>query len=201
MASTRVGPFPKCAAGPTEPARPEVRRRARPPWRHRWTLGVCAVLVLCNLGLFVDSPPLWGLLAGLQFDGEAVRAGEWWRLLTFNLVHWTPRHFLLNLVVFLGVGWLYEPYLRRWYPWLLLGSGAAVGLGLWLWLPERSLCRGVSGVIAFQVAAALTVEFALAWREPRRWLWLAPVVVLFVVWLAYKWYAHASGQGFSPEPG
>jgi membrane associated rhomboid family serine protease len=165
------------------------------------TLGVCAALVLCNLGLFVDAPPLWGLLAGLQFDGEAVRAGQWWRLLTFNLVHWTPRHFLLNLAVFLGVGWLYEPHLGRWYPWLLLGSGAAIGLGLWLGLPERSLCRGVSGVIAFQVAAGLGVEFALARREPRRWLWLAPVVVLFVVWLAYKWYAHASGQGFSPAHG
>jgi membrane associated rhomboid family serine protease len=150
---------------------------------------MAAVLLLLNVGLFLpDLPFLSQLLTGLQFDSAAICQGEWWRLLTFNLVHWTPRHFALNLFVFLGVGLIYERLLRAWYPWLLCLSGAAIGLGLWLCYPSALRCRGLSGVVACQVAAALWVEVGLARGERRRWLWLAPVVGLLVVWLLYKWY-------------
>jgi membrane associated rhomboid family serine protease len=158
---------------------------------------VSAGLVLLNVGLFSWAPPAAGeLLTRLQFDSEAVRAGELWRLLTFNLVHWTPRHFALNLAVFLGLGLIYERYFRRWYPWLLLLSGSAVGLGVWWWLPARALCRGLSGVVACQAAAALGVELVRARRDRSRWLWLAPALLLFVLWLVYKWYdSRTNGAG------
>src|SRR5438445_11328024 len=90
------------------------------PYACPWTLGLAVVLLL-NPGLFSWGP--WDAkewLARLQFDGVAIREGEWWRLLTGNLVHWSPEHFALDAVAFLVLGLLYERYFRGLYPCLLL---------------------------------------------------------------------------------
>jgi membrane associated rhomboid family serine protease len=145
-----------------------------------WTLGISALVLLLNLGLFSWGP--WDAkewLVGLQFDGVAIREGEWWRLLTGNLVHWSPEHFALDGLAFLALGLLYERYFGRLYP---LGVGIA---GLLFW-DERTLCRGLSGVNGGQFAAALCVEFVLSWRSPRRWLWVAPATAIFLFWLIYE---------------
>lgn len=62
-----------------------------------WTWSLTAVLVVLNVGLF-SSEPAWSqsLLLHLQFDGTAIRAGEFWRLLTANLVHINRNHFDLD---------------------------------------------------------------------------------------------------------
>jgi rhomboid family GlyGly-CTERM serine protease len=153
----------------------------------RWTLALSVLVLVVNLGLFSGGP--WqtkARLLALQFDGAAIREGDWWRLLTGNLVHWSPEHFYLDGGVFLVLGLLYERHYRGLYPLLLLVSALAVGVAGVLFWDERTLCRGLSGVNGGQFAAALCVEWVRAWRSPPRWLWVGPATAIFLFWLAWE---------------
>lgn len=166
-----------------------MERRQSSSWWSRWpwTLGLSAILVLLNLGAVLGGPPrALRLLTWLQWDSTAVEAGEWWRVLTGNLVHWSPNHFYLDVGVFLVLGLLYEPAFGRAYPWLLLVLCLGAGLPCLWFMPERSICRGLSGVDSGLFAAALGIEFGLAAREPSRWLWVGPAAGLFVAKSIYE---------------
>lgn len=161
----------------------------------RFTLGITAGLLLLNLGVFPWAPPVFAnLLTALQFDPVSFRTGEWWRLLTANLVHWDPWHLLLDGGAFLFAGLLWERYYRGLYPLLLLTTALVVGgVGLW-WVPEGAQLRGLSGVNAGQFAAAVVVECILAYHQPSRWWWVAPATVLFLTWLLH---GATTGQFFA----
>lgn len=47
-----------------------------------------------------------GIGAGLAFDRTRVVNGEWWRLLTGFIAHWTPLHAVANALGIAGFGWL-----------------------------------------------------------------------------------------------
>jgi rhomboid family GlyGly-CTERM serine protease len=146
-----------------------------------WTLGLCAAMLLANVGLLPHAAEAGRSLIGwLEFDRQAILQGQLWRLITGNLVHWSVEHFLLDVGPFLIVGLLYERSLRRQYPWFLLGSALAIGASVLLFLPEVETYRGLSGVDSGQFALAVCVELGLARREPRRWVWLAPAAAIFV---------------------
>ncbi len=147
-----------------------------------------------NVGLFPHVPEaLSQLPSALQLDRQAILQGQLWRLATGNLVHWSAEHFLLDVGAFLVVGLMYERYLKRQYPWILLASALAVGCGVLLFLPEMGVYRGLSGVDSGQFAAALCAEIFLAARRPRRWIWALPAATIFVIKIAYEC---CSGQMF-----
>jgi rhomboid family GlyGly-CTERM serine protease len=138
-------------------------------------------MAVMNVGLFAFAPDAArSLLDWLQFDRAAILQGQIWRLLTGNLVHWSPEHFLLDVGAFLAVGLMYEPARQRQYPWILLVAALSVGLSVLIFLPDMSIYRGLSGVDSGQFVFALAVECRLAWRDRQCWLWLAPVVGIFV---------------------
>jgi len=168
---------------------------ARPWWKDlHWTLGLCAAMALCNLGLFAGTGPIFErLISLLEYDRGAILDGQLWRLLTGNLVHWSREHFLLDVGAFAVVGLLYERHLGRHYPWVLLVCGLAVGGGMLVFLPEMSIYRGLSGVDSGQFAAAVCVEFHLARRDVRRWLWVAPAAAVFLLKIVSEC---ATGQMF-----
>jgi len=129
------------------PRRFEMPRRWRAP------------LVLLSLSALVE---LSGLTPLLRFDRSAIVAGEWWRLVTGNLVHLGWVHFALNAAGLL-LGWLlFSRYLRlRTWGVALLWCCTAVGGGLLLFSPSTSWYDGLSG--------ALHGLFAIgALRSPRR---------------------------------
>lgn len=106
--------------------------------------------------------------AALRYQRDAVLDGEWWRLVTGNLVHLGPRHLLLNLVgaaliVVLGGRVLAG---RRGLA-VATGSLLGVGLGLLVLSPAVSWYVGLSGAL-HGLLAALAVEHAF---DPvtRRW--------------------------------
>jgi rhomboid family GlyGly-CTERM serine protease len=144
-------------------------------------------MLLFNLGLLFDRPN-WSshLVTTLQFDRPAILHGEIWRVITGNLVHWSLEHFALDVAVFLVVGCLYEPIIRRIYPWLMLASAAAVGVGLLLFQPALTIYRGLSGVDSGQFAAAVGIECLLASREKRRWLWVGPATAVFALKILFE---------------
>jgi rhomboid family GlyGly-CTERM serine protease len=127
-----------------------------------------------------------GLIEWLQFDRDAILAGQLWRLVTGNLVHWSMEHFLLDVGAFLVVGVMVEGHLKQNYLWILLAAAVAVGCGVLALAPEMTVYRGLSGVDSGQFAAALCIESAAALRDRRRWIWVAPAMSIFVLKIVYE---------------
>lgn len=84
----------------------------------------------------------------LRYDSAAIAAGEWWRLLTGNLVHLGWWHLALNEIGLLVLV-LLCPEPLAWSVWLrrvvLLGLG--MSLGLYWFVPTTHWYVGMSGVI------------------------------------------------------
>ena len=135
----------------------EGRRAVGPPWI---TLAVAAAASLASL--------LPGAAGFLEYERAAVQAGEAWRLLTGQLVHWTPRMAVADLAVLLAVGAWLEVRCRRLALATLFTGALLVGLGLYGLAPEISQYRGSSGLAsALFVAAALEMAMGSSLRWER----------------------------------
>ncbi len=176
-----------------------AQRRIRLP-----SFSLTAVLLLV-IGAVFCSPVATALL---EFDRSAVAAGQWWRLVTSNLTHWSAQNLFWNLVVFAVLGCLCEARGRARYAVCLSASALAVGISVLLFEPNLATCRGISGVdSAFFALLAVTVLRA-HWAV-RNWRWVAAVGVL-VVGFAVKIivelttgravFVDSAAAGFTPMP-
>jgi rhomboid family GlyGly-CTERM serine protease len=128
---------------------------SRVPW---WTLGLVAAAIL------VWAIP--GTADFLVYDRVALGEGQWWRLLTAHLVHFSAAHLLNNLAVLAPAAWLAESRSRADARLLLAGSALVIGIVLWAGDPNLAQFGGASGVaIALLVYGALS---GLHGRQPWR---------------------------------
>lgn len=115
-----------------------------PALRHLSGLLVPALPLALLTALPVAFP---ALDAQWRFERLAVLDGQWWRLLTANLVHTNTHHWLLNLA---GLGlacWLF-PALKNPRAWLLpLLICAVASTGGLLLYPEIAWYVGLSGCL------------------------------------------------------
>jgi rhomboid family GlyGly-CTERM serine protease len=95
----------------------------------------------------------------LEYDRTRVAAGEVWRLLTGQLVHWTPRMAALDIGMVLGLGIWLELRGDRWrLATSLAVSGALTALAVHALSPDLLIYRGGSGVAsALFVLAAVRI--------------------------------------------
>jgi len=138
-----------------------------------WAIGFAALLVMLQL-----LPEHWQLL--LRYDRSAVDQGEWWRLLSGNLVHLGWAHLALNGAALLIGAWLFAAG-RTPVAWALalLVCGLAVNVGLHLFSPDVYWCVGLSGILhGFLLLGAL--DWALR-GDRLGWVLLA-VWIGKVVW-------------------
>ncbi|PNU18966.1 rhombosortase [Geothermobacter hydrogeniphilus] len=146
--------------------------------RHLELGGWLLLLCLCNLGLLANRPT-----TQLMFDPAAVAAGQWWRLLSWPLVHVSRYHLLLDGSAFLLLlsGLREESFFRRSGYVLLAAAGSlAVPLLLAPELSRTGLC-GLSG-IAHGLAAVSALELIQSTeRDPAAgrlgWLLLAGLLI------------------------
>ena len=138
------------------------------PVRHvpLWTM----VLVMGGLLVYVIP----GGTSYLQYDRTAILAGEWWRVVTGNWVHFSASHLAYNLVALGLVGWMTE---RSGYPHfglLMMLSALGIGLALLAAQPDMHFYGGLSGI-----ATAVVVYYAL-WGllEGGLWRWICGTVLL-----------------------
>ena len=84
----------------------------------------------------------------LRYDSVAIAGGEWWRLLTGNLVHLGWWHLFLNEVGLLVLV-LLCPESLSWSVWVrrLVLLGLGMSLGLYWFVPGAHWYVGMSGVI------------------------------------------------------
>jgi rhomboid family GlyGly-CTERM serine protease len=90
------------------------------------------------------------LCAFMEFDRASILKGEIWRLFTCHLVHWSPEHFYLDVLVFIAQGIVFEPKIGRTYAQVLGIAGGAIGLALLL-QSDLAVYRGISGLINTQL--------------------------------------------------
>ena len=136
-------------------------------------LGLTAALcVAAALASFWPTAAEW-----LQFERDAFAAGQWWRLLTCHLTHWSPDHFLWNAAVFAVLGGACEAACRLRFAGCLLASAIAVPLAVWLVEPQMGTYRGLSGLDTALFGLLAVTTLRSCWAQ-RNWPWLVAVGTL-----------------------
>lgn len=118
---------------------------------------------------------MMGMEALLEFNREKILQGEYWRLMTSNLVHYGLSHLLMNLAAFIIISFtlLRELSLKS-YLVLLLMCGMAVNLGTLFFNSELHFYRGFSGALHGLIVAGLLFN---SFRN--RWLSYVCVALVF----------------------
>ena len=117
------------------------------------------------------------LSSALIYDRESIQGGEWWRLITCNLVHLSSMHFMFNIFSLLVVGSIIEQRGDR-YLWLVyLGTGMVVGLVVFITSSELQFFGGLSGV----VTAALAYLCVSGLRSQGAWHWLCLSLLVLII--------------------
>jgi rhomboid family GlyGly-CTERM serine protease len=110
-----------------------------------WRL-ICITLfsLLCTLIMLLPEP----IVKTLQYHRVFIAEGELWRLISAHLTHLGWGHLIMNLVGFWLILALFpttRPPLRCLTLLLLMMLGTS--LGLWLFSPEVTWYRGLSGIL------------------------------------------------------
>jgi rhomboid family GlyGly-CTERM serine protease len=119
-------------------------------WRFPWL--TLALATVCAVAALVPADTL-------EYDRTRVAAGEIWRLVTGQLVHWTPRMAAIDIGMLLGLGiWLEVRGDRRLVAWALALGGALTVFAVHVLSPDLLVYRGSSGLAsALFVLAAVRV--------------------------------------------
>lgn len=133
-------------------------------------ISLSLALIMLLLGLISGiSEPL------LQYDRERIFAGELWRLISGQLVHYGFYHLLMNIAALLLCGYvLLRELSASAYGSLLASSALAVGLGLLAFDPQMDYYAGLSGVLHGLIIAGLIHN----WRTSPWFYALALLLVL-----------------------
>ena len=146
------------------------------PWSCRGvTVGLT---MLCIVVAVVPGANDW-----LQFDRSALAAGQWWRIFTGHLTHWSREHLAWDLLVFIALGFICEPANRHRFVVGLLASSLLISLSLWVFVPDLQTYRGLSGLDTALFTLLSASALATSWRE-HRWCWFIPFVVLLLCLVA-----------------
>ena len=107
-----------------------------------WVSGLIVVAIL------VLTLPGDMFLRSLALHGPAVAEGQWWLILTSQLVHLSLNHALLNVAGYLFVVYCFRRELSPAQELIILSvSMLAVGLGIYWFNPEIVWYYGLSGAI------------------------------------------------------
>ena len=136
-----------------------------------------------------------GLREALIYDRELIAHGEWWRLVTGNLVHHSGRHLGYELLAFLVAGALIEIRRLPGFAVLCLASGIAVGAVIYLLEPGMRYYGGLSGVVT------AVVVYLCLWglTETGWWRWLCAGVLTTTT--VKVWFELAMGRVISRHGG
>lgn len=104
------------------------------------------------LVLLISLFALSNLMPGesMQFDRDAIAAGEIWRLWTGQLCHWSILHLVGNLAAIAALTMIAGKPMQRWLALLPLAA-PLLSLALLNLLPELQAYRGLSGLVSMLV--------------------------------------------------
>ncbi|QDU59254.1 Rhomboid family protein [Planctomycetes bacterium Pan216] len=157
------------------------------PWT---TLLAVATLVVHFQPIVTESV---GAPALLEYERAAVVSGQWWRLATGHLLHWSFGHLLLDLSAVVIIGGVLERMVRERYPTLLLGIAGTIGVSLCVFQPDVLVYRGLSGVASGLFAALLVMGLR---RLKRFDEWGAMLMIVALFFLTKIGYEGLTGELF-----
>jgi rhomboid family GlyGly-CTERM serine protease len=164
------------------------------------TLGIAAFAILASM--------LPAALDWLSYDRTAIAAGEAWRLVSGHFTHWNADHLLWDVVMFVVLGTMVEREGRGRLATTLVVASAAISAVLWMFAPEVSQYRGLSGLDSALFGFVAPQLFCEARRKQHRaaqWL-LAVLTAGFVGKIAWEMatgqtlFVDSSAAGFTPLP-
>lgn len=123
---------------------------------------------------------LWpGAAAWAALERAAVSEGEWWRLLSGHLSHWSWQHLGWDLLAFVVLGGLAERMGRVRLAATLIGSALAISAWFWLGEPGLASYRGLSGVDSALYVLVAADVLARGWRGGHRGqAWVAALALV-----------------------
>lgn len=146
----------------------EETSRVRAPLRATWGLLIACLAVYAlqiTRGIEVSQVG--------YFDSILAADGDWWRVVTANLLHAGVLHLILNALSLLAVGPLVERPLGAAATVCVMASAGVGGMAasaIW----SSAAVVGVSGIVCGLIGALVWIEFRFAeqlpawWRLPRR---------------------------------
>jgi rhomboid family GlyGly-CTERM serine protease len=114
----------------------------------------------------------------LQYDRVAIAGGQWWRVLTCHLVHWSADHLLWDAfaaAILLAICLRHD--VRRTLATIAL-SALTIPLAIMIFLPQMQTYRGLSGIDSalFGLASAMLLQqLPRSSRVARAGVWMIGV--------------------------
>ncbi len=105
----------------------------------------------------------------LQYDRAAIAEGQFWRVATCHLTHWSADHLFWDAVTFVALAAICWAESRRATLACLTVSAAAIPAAVWLLMPDMPTYRGLSGLDSalFALLAAMLIRRGAADRDWR----------------------------------
>jgi rhomboid family GlyGly-CTERM serine protease len=135
-----------------------------------------ATALVTVFALVVFFAPLLADLA--LYNRTAILSGEWWRLATGHLVHFSSSHLGFDLLAILVAGILLENRHPLVAPLFYLSASLAIGLMLFFALPDMEQFGGLSG-LATAVIVFVCLD-RLRESNPARWLYVSVLAIISV---------------------
>ena len=191
-------------------------RRQLQPFVRRWQAGrttATALAVALAGGAYGAQFIVENLLSGqpghdilrnwLALDMNVLQSGEWWKFLSFGLLHANPLHMLVNLLLLFVAGRELEPIIGPRHFTAIYALGNIVcGLAHWSFMRSQTLVGVSAGVAAIIVAYTTVLPelevtanllFVVPVRLRAKYLAWALLVVCGVCW------AYQSALEIGPE--
>jgi membrane associated rhomboid family serine protease len=140
------------------------------PFVRRWQAGrtsATALVVALSAGayaaqfivetIFSGQPSHEILREWLALDKAVVQSGQWWKFLSFGLLHADPLQVLVNLLLLFFAGRELEPIIGARHFSIIYAAGNVLGgLAHWTFMPDTPL-MGVSAGVAAVIVAYTTI--------------------------------------------
>jgi len=162
-----------------------MARRLPVPWFSGALIAASAARFLADISEGGGHP--W------QLYGPAVRAGEWWRLLSYAIEHGNLIHIVVNMSVVWTLGFGLERLLGTWRFALISLVGCLGSAAFALWFNFTTPTVGASGMIIGWAGAMLPI----ANRATRQSLiiWLVQIAIISLLPFV-SWSGHLGGFVF-----
>lgn len=134
---------------------------------YRYPMVTGGLVFICMVIFFFPD-----LSAALIYDRELILAGEYWRLLTGHLVHYSLTHLLLNILLLFLAGMLLEQANRIRFVWLSITVVVLLSCYAWFFMPGMQLYAGISGLVTALVAYYSLQQLKLDTHNRPVWIWL-----------------------------
>lgn len=144
----------------------------------------------------------------LLFDRTAIAAGEYWRLFTGHLTHWSTEHLIWDVFMFVLLASMIEKRGRVCLLATMLASTGLISATIWICQTEVTVYRGLSGLDSalFTFVLMNLVRSALRQRQPL----IVGALIVFAAGFVGKllWelvtgstlFVNSSAAGFTPLP-